>query len=404
MKEPDSRNPIVKATRKTGPMSAEELEDLKKAMLHNLSDPKLREQVDIAEVERDETTMREAGKRLSRLIRANDEQERAALWLEEGRRFLHFATSADYQSEYRIWLKHALECFDKATALDRDYAAAWFEKVIVLDLLEFHADALSASEEVIRLLPEDAEAWFHKGIALANLGRYGEAETAFANVLRLRPSDRQALYEKAMALRNQNRPEQELSAWRDVLDAGPPGPSDQSCPHRWWGFRAFEARLNARFFFANDLSRLGHREEALDEYRRAIREGAQHLQGPLALSGFTEALRLSEQAREAYLEFHSEDEDKVVAWYRKGKVFLRAGCSGDAIMAFETVIDLDPNNADAWLWKGEALLQAGRPRDALAAFEKSLPLNPKAYMLLEERLKMLREKEGLTQLQSSRAF
>jgi hypothetical protein len=67
MKEPDSRNPIVKATRKTGPMSAEELEDLKKAMLHNLSDPTHREKVDIAEVERDERTSEEAGKWLSRL-------------------------------------------------------------------------------------------------------------------------------------------------------------------------------------------------------------------------------------------------------------------------------------------------------------------------------------------------
>jgi len=326
--------------------------------------------------------------------RTPPQRQEAEARFDEGKNYLELSRSADHASEYRSDLEEALGCFDKATAVDPDYAQAWFEKVLVCDSLASHADALNASEQVIRLLPDDPEAWFHKGIALANLGRHGEAETAFDHVLRLRPSDRHALYEKAMALRNQDRPEEELTAWRDFFDAGSPtNRGDQTCPHRWWELLWPTTFLNARFFLANSLSRLGRREQALDEFRRAIREGAQHLEGPLALSGFTDALRLSEEAREAYREFPARVEDKV-AWYRKGKVFLRAGCNGDAIKAFEKVIDLDPDNADAWFWKGEALLQAGRRREALKAFETSLPLKPTAYMALEKQLKMLREEQG----------
>lgn len=64
---------------------------------------------------------------------------------------------------------------------------AWY-----LDSVGSHADALIASEEVLRLRPDDPEAWFHKGVAFAKFGRHAEAEMAFDTVLRLRPSDRQA--------------------------------------------------------------------------------------------------------------------------------------------------------------------------------------------------------------------
>jgi len=67
MKEPDAKDTIAKATRRTGPLSAGELEALTKSMLQNLSDPKVAEQVEAAEVECDRRTIEEAGKRLSRL-------------------------------------------------------------------------------------------------------------------------------------------------------------------------------------------------------------------------------------------------------------------------------------------------------------------------------------------------
>src|ERR1035438_10864225 len=98
--------------------------------------------------------------------RNSQQQEKAEDWFEQGQRVLDLMKGTDHDSEYRSDLNDALACFDKATALDRDYAEAWFEKVFVLDSLGSHADALIASEEVLRLRPDDPEAWFHKGIAL----------------------------------------------------------------------------------------------------------------------------------------------------------------------------------------------------------------------------------------------
>jgi hypothetical protein len=47
--------------------------------------------------------------------------------------------------------------------------------IVALDFFERYEEALSASEEAVRLWPEDPNFWFHKGVSLGRLGQQDEA-------------------------------------------------------------------------------------------------------------------------------------------------------------------------------------------------------------------------------------
>jgi tetratricopeptide (TPR) repeat protein len=77
---------------------------------------------------------------------------------EDGVYWLVLSGTADHPSQLKSELGKALECFDEATSLDREFADAWYRKGLVLVQLDRHEEAQSALDEVLRLRPDDGEA------------------------------------------------------------------------------------------------------------------------------------------------------------------------------------------------------------------------------------------------------
>ena len=63
MDDSDPKN--LTTAKPTGPLTPEEMEELQRQMLRNLSDPEVAKRVDAAEVQRYEETQKSAGRRLA---------------------------------------------------------------------------------------------------------------------------------------------------------------------------------------------------------------------------------------------------------------------------------------------------------------------------------------------------
>jgi tetratricopeptide (TPR) repeat protein len=68
-----------------------------------------------------------------------------------------------------------IEYFDRALAMEPQYAGAWNEKANFLDLIGKLDEALICYDTALSIDPGAAEAWFNKGLTLKKLGREQDA-------------------------------------------------------------------------------------------------------------------------------------------------------------------------------------------------------------------------------------
>lgn len=92
-----------------------------------------------------------------------------------------------------------------------------------------------------------------------------------------------------------------------------------------------------------------------------------------------QALRTQGRAEEALAAFDSAlnlDPNLALAWHGKGQVLLETERYEEAADAFEEALQLDGELAGGWHGKGLALAQLEQPRDALEAQERAVELDP----------------------------
>jgi tetratricopeptide (TPR) repeat protein len=112
--------------------------------------------------------------------------------------------SADYWNQLgeRIWAESnqskddaekAIECFDKAIALEPLNYLAWANKGFILKQLERTEDALMCYDRAIMLKPDYTNAWYNKGVLLGTKGNLQEAMSCFDKVLEIDPQHNLAI-------------------------------------------------------------------------------------------------------------------------------------------------------------------------------------------------------------------
>ncbi|MDR1918248.1 MAG: tetratricopeptide repeat protein [Tannerellaceae bacterium] len=89
-------------------------------------------------------------------------------WLDEGRALYN-------KGEY----EDAMDCYDKAIALDPDDAFVWHYKGIALDCIERYTEAITCYDKTLELKPDDIYVWILKGELLCKLKEYQEASKCF---------------------------------------------------------------------------------------------------------------------------------------------------------------------------------------------------------------------------------
>lgn len=154
------------------------------------------------------------------------------------------------------------------------------------------AEALSLSESIFGIAPNDVETWYNKGYALVKLKRPEEAVAAYDRVIELSPKEAKAWYNKGFALDELGSEKEALAAYERAIELAP----DES---KAWINKGYE------------LARLGCAEEALTAFERAV----------------------------------ELDSKNCKAWSNKGAMHSLLGRHGDALAAFERACDLEPGNA-----------------------------------------------------------
>jgi len=115
----------------------------------------------------------------------------------------------------------ALAAYDRALALDPQWALAWTNKGATLNGLGRNDEALAASDRALALDPQDAFAWNDKGNALRALRRFDEALAAYDRALALDPQFAIAWHGKGNALSDLRRFDETLAAYDRALALDP---------------------------------------------------------------------------------------------------------------------------------------------------------------------------------------
>ncbi len=97
--------------------------------------------------------------------------------------------------------------------------------------------------------------------------------------------------------------------------------------------------------------------------------------------------------------FGPDDGQKIQVLYNTGKALSRLGWDNEAILAYQEIIKIDPQNGDAHAGLGDALFNLDRKEEAVVAYRRTIAIDPKSilsYVRLGNLLSKLdREKEAI---------
>ena len=95
----------------------------------------------------------------------------------------------------------ALECFDKAIAIDGDFTSAYLNKGGIYGRLGAYEKSLAAFDHALALKPDNAGGWMNRANTLCVMGRLKEALNDYAHAEALQPLDAQIHTARAACMR-----------------------------------------------------------------------------------------------------------------------------------------------------------------------------------------------------------
>jgi tetratricopeptide (TPR) repeat protein len=125
-----------------------------------------------------------------------DDPDTEVYWINEGKKTWY----ANAQSEEdRI---NALNCFDKALAINPESYIAWTYKGSINKKMGYSDEALKCYDRAIGLRNDFIASWYNKGVLLAqgSITRLEEAIRCFDEVLRLNPNNQLALRDREILM------------------------------------------------------------------------------------------------------------------------------------------------------------------------------------------------------------
>jgi len=183
-------------------------------------------------------------------------------------------------------LDDALASYDKAIALQSDFANAHYNRGKVLKELKRLAEAIKSYDQAIRLKPDYAEAYNNRGTTFAELKRLGEAVSSYDEAIRLKPNYANAYYNRGNALAELKRPGEAIKSYDQAIGLK----SDYAEAHNNRGnalkelkrldeaIKSYDQAIRLKSDYAeaynnrgNALAELKRLVEAVDSYREALR-------------------------------------------------------------------------------------------------------------------------------------
>jgi tetratricopeptide (TPR) repeat protein len=115
----------------------------------------------------------------------------------------------------------ALQCYDKALALDSKFLPAWYNKGNILKESGNHKEAIDCYNEVLKIDPNFVPALLNKGIILSELGEPDKAIECYDKRLEIEPNCFFAWYNKGNALLRLGKRDEALECYNKALEIEP---------------------------------------------------------------------------------------------------------------------------------------------------------------------------------------
>ncbi|MDP2796552.1 MAG: tetratricopeptide repeat protein, partial [Methanoregula sp.] len=96
----------------------------------------------------------------------------------------------------------AVASYDKALALNPDYADAWRNRGVALGNLAMYQEAVDSYDKAIAIDQNDVDTWYNRGFALGKLGQFSKAIASYDKALALNPDYADAWRNRGVALGN----------------------------------------------------------------------------------------------------------------------------------------------------------------------------------------------------------
>jgi tetratricopeptide (TPR) repeat protein len=220
-------------------------------------------------------------------------------------------------------LDDALTSFDKAIVLEPNFADAFYNRGIVLQELKHLDDALASFDKAIVLEPNFADAFYNRGTVLQELKRLEDALASFDKAISLKPDFAEAFYNRGTVLQELKQLEDALASYDKVISLKPDSAKS----------------FNNRGTVLQELKRL---EDALESYDKAV------------------ALQ----------------PDSAKAFNNRGNILKKLKRLVDALASYDKAIALEPNFAEAFYNRGIVLNELKHVDDAIASYDKAIALEP----------------------------
>jgi tetratricopeptide (TPR) repeat protein len=116
----------------------------------------------------------------------------ADAWCKKG--YVHLKFFGEYAK--------AVSCFERSIAISPKIADAWRDKGYALNMMFRNKEAIECFDRAIEIEHNDADAWNSKGVTLFDIGRFDDAIECFDEALRIDPNFVYARRNRKFALRN----------------------------------------------------------------------------------------------------------------------------------------------------------------------------------------------------------
>ena len=130
---------------------------------------------------------------------------------------------------------------------------------------------------------------------------------------------------------------------------------------------------DARFKNVVNLSKLGHADEAINAYDKAMMQDSDDWKNEgVALDNLNKSYKVI-NPHDKVIEINPQDS---ADWYNKGRALYKLNKYDEAIKAYDKAIEINPQNSDAWSNKGRALYKLNKSDEAMKAYDKAIEINP----------------------------
>lgn len=247
----------------------------------------------------------------------------------------------------------ALDCFEKALALDQGYADAHYNKGIVLQFIEKLDDAVTSFDSAIALNPGYTEAYYNRGVALQALQRFDEAVASYEHAVALNSSHADAFNNCGVALQALKKYDAALSNYQKAI--------------------ALRSNyVDAHYNLGHLLQDLRRFDEALDSYEKAIELKTDYVDAHYNRGLVFQELRRFDEALDSYEKAIALSHDYVDAHYNRGLLLKDLWRFDEALIGYEQALALKPNYAEVSWNKSLLLLLMGQYAEGWELYESRI--------------------------------